>query len=251
MYDITQGLDIVSPSSSIENTRVPFDAGSLRMTEADGLLYIHSCHEMYPANDGLNHQANMNVVIDEESMTKVDSAFEHNGYVSHSFDQFIQTDGEYIYQLDLGDAYPRGVYLQRFSTDPTSSDYESNLMQMPSTTGNNFTGVSLGGFKLSENNCIIAGESYNYWDEDVPGDSVHNIFVNIKDKNLNEIQTVWLTNYVFDDSTRARTPHLAKISENKFMVMWEEKTEYMDNWDISRVSFKYPQNIGDLGNLCL
>ncbi|MBE6855215.1 MAG: hypothetical protein E7501_06185, partial [Ruminococcus sp.] len=29
------------------NTTIPFDAGSLRMDEANGTLYIHTCHEMY------------------------------------------------------------------------------------------------------------------------------------------------------------------------------------------------------------
>lgn len=228
----------VSPTSRVYNTFLPFDAGSLRMTESNGMLYIHSSHLLYTDKYGVNHQSNMHTVIDEDSMTEVECSFNSNdGYVSHSFDQYIQSDDEYIYQLDLGDGSPRGIYLQRFSTDPAASDYKSNLMKIPGLSGDNNTGVSLGGFELSENNCIIAGESFNYWDENARGDSVRNVFVNIKDKDLNEIRTVWLTDYISDDSVRARNPHLIKISENKFMVMWEEETEYKENWDV---------NVGDI-----
>ena len=31
------------------NTNIPFEAGSLRMTETAGKLYCHTCHEMYTA----------------------------------------------------------------------------------------------------------------------------------------------------------------------------------------------------------
>ena len=83
------------------NTSIPFDAGSLRMTETGGQLYVHTCHEMYTSDDGYNHQANMTFVFDTEKM-KINQSYYgvmniDYGYVSHSFNQFIATDGEYIY----------------------------------------------------------------------------------------------------------------------------------------------------------
>ena len=80
------------------NTYAPFEAGSLRMAETEENLYIYTCHKMYTADDGLNHQANMTFVIDKESMSLTDSYYDvmniaQAGYVSHSFNQFIQTDG--------------------------------------------------------------------------------------------------------------------------------------------------------------
>ena len=51
-----------------ENTYEPFCAGSLRMTESAGRLYIHSCHEMYKSADGYNHQANMTFEVNISSM---------------------------------------------------------------------------------------------------------------------------------------------------------------------------------------
>ncbi len=82
------------------NTTVPFDAGSLRMTETNGKLYIHTSHEM---NNG--HQANMTFVIDEETMT-VSSSFYgvwnmNYGYVSHSFDQYTFRQTERISTVSI------------------------------------------------------------------------------------------------------------------------------------------------------
>lgn len=100
-----------------KNTYIPFSSGSLRMTETNGDLYIHTCHLMYKNYKKYHyddhHQANMTFVIHEDDMKEVDSYYgimNHSyGYVSHSFNQFIQTDGKYIYRVDQGDAEPRGI----------------------------------------------------------------------------------------------------------------------------------------------
>ena len=71
------------------NTTVPFDAGSLRMDEYGGYLYIRTCHEMYTNSDGLNHQANLTMAVRQSDMSVTDSYYEvmntDYGYVSHSF----------------------------------------------------------------------------------------------------------------------------------------------------------------------
>lgn len=95
-----------SCSISGVNTTKPFSAGSLRMEEAGGKLYVYTCHEMYADSDGINHQANMLFTIDESSMSLTDSMYDvsnlTDGYVSHSFNQFIKADesGKYIYRVD-------------------------------------------------------------------------------------------------------------------------------------------------------
>lgn len=71
-------------------------------------------HQMFRSSDGLNHQANLQLHLDIDSMTEIYSLYNvsnvgQHGYVSHSFDQYIQSDGEYVYTADLGDAYPRSV----------------------------------------------------------------------------------------------------------------------------------------------
>ena len=56
--------ELASESVYGANTYIPFDAGSLRMTETAGYLYVYTCHEMYASSDGLHHQANMIFVFD-------------------------------------------------------------------------------------------------------------------------------------------------------------------------------------------
>ena len=79
------------------NTYIPFDGGSLRMCEAGDSLLIHTCHEMYGKDDGLHHQANMTYRLSVPEMVVYESNYEvkrieYTGYVSHSFNQFIQAD---------------------------------------------------------------------------------------------------------------------------------------------------------------
>lgn len=145
------------------NTYIPFDAGGLSMTETDGKLYIHTCHEMYQSDDGYHHQANCSFVVNEEDMTLVDSYTGvmnlGEGYVSHSFMQLIRTDGEYIYRVDLGDAYPRGIAFTMTKTGDKLQDPSlyGSLFTIDGNTGYNYTGYSLTGLELSEEYYLVAG----------------------------------------------------------------------------------------------
>ena len=95
------------------NTTIPFDAGSLRMDEYNGYLYVRTSHEMYASGDGLNHQANLTFSLRQSDMEITDSfsgvANTAAGYVSHSFNQFVLVDEDgNIVTMDHGDGYPRG-----------------------------------------------------------------------------------------------------------------------------------------------
>ncbi len=87
------------------------------MAEAGGSLYIHTCHQMYKSMDGLRHQANMTFVVDEGKMEITQNviwvANNSSGYVSHSLNQFVQTDGTHIYRADHGDGAPRGAMISK------------------------------------------------------------------------------------------------------------------------------------------
>ena len=55
-------------------------------------------------------------VVDEIKMSVEHASYrvsDDYGYVGHSFNQYIQSDGEYIYRLDHGDAYPRKMVLTK------------------------------------------------------------------------------------------------------------------------------------------
>ena len=200
------------------------------MTETGGKLYIHTCHEMYDDdNSGYHHQANMTFVIKQSTMKVVDQYYDvmniaQAGYVSHSFNQFVKTDGSKVYRVDQGDAYPRGVYMTSCDVtgDVEDVDYvcafEYNTLKDVSS---NYTGVSVGGFELSEENCLLVGN------EDTEDDADNrNAFVSIIKKDMSMQNTVWLTKYKPTSSRTAATPNITKIHDNMYLVMWEEYSKY-------------------------
>lgn len=212
------------------NTYIPFDAGSLRMTEGNGKLYIHTCHEMYMSSDGLHHQANMTFVVNEESMSEEQSYYDvmniaQAGYVSHSFNQFIRMDGKMVYRVDHGDANPRGISITACKADGdiTKVGYVIPI-SLNRVTGSHYnkTGASVGGFELSADNCLIAGNSVDF-ERDCSDSDVRNVFVSVTGKNFDGNSLKWLTDYTKGSKITVRTPQLVKISDEQFLMLWEEK----------------------------
>ena len=210
------------------NTYIPFDAGSLRMVESDGKLYIHTCHEMYnDEDDPRHHQANMTYVVNEDDMTVEQSQYDvynfSTGYVSHSFNQFIAVDENYVYRVDHGDASPRAVGLSRIRKgDPLTNVDTAYLYGILGGWGDNDTGVSVGGLELSNDMLLVAGNSVDMSDEEnYSAYGNRNIFLVSAYKDSFASRTVWLTSYT-DDSVTVSTPQLVRIGEDQFLVMWDE-----------------------------
>ena len=148
------------------NTTVPFSAGSLRMDEYGGELYIRTCHEMYTSDDGLNHQASLTLCVDQERMTALDSQYDVRnnsvGYVSHSFNQFVLVDQDgNIVTMDHGDAYPRAAVLMKYSTRAGNGKFSgrvsnTTIQAFPGQIGENTTGASLGGLAETDSGYVAA-----------------------------------------------------------------------------------------------
>lgn len=222
------------------NTYIPFDAGSLRMAETGNLLYIYTCHEMYASGDSAHHQANMTFVVNEETMEIAQSYYgvlniAQAGYVSHSFNQFIQTDGTYVFRVDHGDANPRAVSLTRCNVDGDITNI-SYILPFPisGTQGNNATGASIGGFELSSDNCLIVGNSIDQGSYSYNGQ--RNIFVTVTGKELDAGNTVWLTDYTSDSDIMPRTPYIVKLSQEQFLVLWEEYSSQSEKTRVKMVT---------------
>ncbi len=201
------------------NTTIPFAAGSLRMAEDDGKLYIHTCHQMYSG-----HQANMTFKVDQDTMNLDDSMHDvvwfSYGYISHSFNQFIETDGTYIFRVDHGDAYNRGISISKFHKDNSSMKGSYTLpVAFAGEIGDNYTGAAVGGFELGENNCIISYSFVDYYSSYTN----RNIKVSITDKSFNSTKIVDITNYTEEDNIDCLTPQLIKINNNLFLILWEER----------------------------
>ena len=222
-----------SCSISGVNTTKPFSAGSLRMEEAGGKLYVYTCHEMYADSDGINHQANMLFTIDESSMSLTDSMYDvsnlTDGYVSHSFNQFIKADesGKYIYRVDHSESSNymmngsylsvNGITLTKYKADGKSTAVSVSIPVKFDMNKSNYTGASIGGFELGSGNCLIA------YAKDVSSScKTRNVYISVTDELFNGTQNIALTNYSTSSKVTCRTPQLIKINDNLFLVMWEE-----------------------------
>jgi fibronectin type 3 domain-containing protein len=223
------------------NTYIPFEAGNCRMTEYNGLLYVYTCHKMYCDGDDIHHQANMTYVINESDMTLEDSYYDimniSYGYVSHSFNQFIATDGTNIYRVDHGDGYPRGIAMTSttIGDEVISPHVYGTIYGINGEIGDNATGVSVGGMELFDKNVIVAANSVTM-DDNYSADSIRNILIVVQGKTYDYNKTVWLTSYTSSSNVKVCTPQLVKVDDSHFLVMWEEYSIKTGNYSCTKMA---------------
>lgn len=217
------------------NTQIPFIAGTVRFAQDGKWLFIRTCHQMYMSSDGLNHQANVTIQLNTDTMKITDSLFTirnaKEGYMSHSFNQFIDIDNGKIVAIDHGDAFPRYIGIFKYSSDYTTGSFYSKTSTLCTevpifdfsehgTLGNNNTGASVGGFAITSDTYFIVGNSilYNNLDTDV----TRNIFVSTIDKNLSGTAKVTYITHLKEGEGTCSTPHLVKITASQYLVMWTQ-----------------------------
>ncbi len=216
------------------NTVNPFDAGSLRMVEYGGMLYVRTSHTMYKTEDGLNHQSNLTFSVDIERMEVTDefSGIMNIGigYVSHSFNQFITTDGSVLLAADHGDAYPRAAVLIKYSEAAGGETFTGGcehveVLPIKGAVGANDTGVSLGALAVSDTSYLVAGNTVAQ-NGSYSASGVRNIFVTSTDKdNFSSGGTKFhqITNYSQSDNASVSNPHLVKITDDSFLLLFMAK----------------------------
>ena len=213
------------------NTTVPFDAGSARMAAYGNYLMIRTSHEMY-AIDGVNHQANVTIQVDTSTMKITDSFTKvmniNYGYVSHSFNQFIQMENGKIVAVDHGDANPRSIVLVRYPSVVTSSGFTrgisyssackaTDIVAFEGTKGANYTGATVGGFEISDTAYLTAG-SVDI-DSTAKCSAGQDIFIGVVSKSTDAVKVNKITNYTAGQGT-TDTPQFVKIGTNSYMLLW-------------------------------
>lgn len=209
------------------NTYIPFDAGSARMASYGNYLMIRTCHEMYETEDGYHHQANVTIQIDTSAMKVVDSFSDvmnkNYGYVSHSFNQFIQMENGKIVAVDHGDAYPRSAVLIKYPSAVTSTGFTKagcqavDVVSFTGETGANYTGASLGGFEISDTAYLVAGSMDI--DSSARYTAGRNIFIGVVSKDTGDVSINTITDYTSGNGT-TDTPHFVKIGTDSYMLLW-------------------------------
>jgi hypothetical protein len=220
------------------------------MAESGNELTVHTSRLRY-AEDGVNHQSQVTFLIDTDSMTLKEEVEPYqDNHVSHSFNQRVQYDDGVQVLVDHGDAYPRSIVLNKRneSGDRWDKYDELELFTIPGAIGANCTGVTLGGFEVSDNNYLVAINSIDhskvteYTSYTMSGldrderDVI--LLVSAKDnKDTEDVKQIKLTDYV-NRNMLASTPYLVKLPDNKFAVLWEE-FKYYSSYDVTDNGLKY------------
>ena len=207
------------------------------MTHSGDHLLVRTCHEMYKSSDGNNHQSNVTIEVDMPSMTITDSYTGvmnvDYGYVSHSFNQFIKTDGNHIVALDHGDAHPRSAVLVKYNSDFTTgkffpSYYEKggniDVVTYPEYTSGhyNYTGAAIGGFDVSSSSYIVAQSTVDL--DYINTSKTRNVYVSAVSKDLSTNKLNKITSYA-EGTDSASAPQLVKINDNSFLLLWSRDTK--------------------------
>ena len=114
------------------------------------------------------------------------------------------------------------------------------LLQIIGGIGDNYTGVSMGGFELMGDTLITAGSSI-VQDSSVTKapneDTYRNIFVLTMDKDCNSGASFkWITDYKEEDGIRILNPQLIKVKDGCY-IFWEEYYAERDrNFWVTRVA---------------
>lgn len=213
-------------------TKRPFSAGSVVMKESNGLLYVRTTHTVYTG-----HQASAQLVVNPNSMTITDSmTYILNqkktayGEVSHSFAQRMTELRGVMYSLDQGDAHPRSVSIKKFGD---TKGGVSDVLSIGGISGNNKTGVTLGGFESSESagTLISTGATFDQSKFDSCDNmAARNVFVAISTATPALSKLSYLTNYAYNSNRGADLTKLVKIDDTRFLVLWSEMITGSEAW---------------------
>ncbi len=214
------------------NTTIPFRAGSLDMAQSGDILYIMTSHQMYTTSDGLRHQANMGYDIYIPNMQFIRQGYQVGGstyeYVSHSFNQKVIIDGDDVIKVNHGDAYPRSIVLLKVDniagTINMNNTEEVDILSISGEIGNNVTGAALGDVVASSTHYLVSGSSI---DQSLFGSSSQrNIFVGTvpkEDVTQENVSLKWITSHASSGYVSVSAPHLVKISNYRFLLLWKEE----------------------------
>lgn len=217
---------ITSDGSGALSGRVtlPFRAGSPDMTLQGNNLVIYLGRQMYRAGDGLNHQKNLALQVNTNTMASLTERT--LGWVSHSFNQFIEPHGNALVTLDHGDAYPRSAVLGYWGTQDS---WTVDVAEYHGEIGANFTGATVNDLQIDGSTALIVGASHPHSNavRGITGSNytmLRNIYfatVNLSNKS---VKHTWITTtdpnstaYSFGD------PSLVKVSANRYAVLFENQ----------------------------
>lgn len=219
----------------------PFDAGTLRMSEWGSELVIHTSRATYVTGDKVDGESQLTLILDTEDMEVInDLGLYQGGVISNSYNQFVQHDNGVHILVDHGDASPRSVLLRRY--DGGEMYTSVTLFQIPGRRGASCTGVTVGGFEVSESSYLVAVNSVrhdwvdaytDYTLEGLAADERDVVLLSCGKEGLEEpvVEQIVLTDYA-GTGRLGSTPYLVKLAEDRFLVLWEEFAYYESDFGV-------------------
>lgn len=238
----------------------PFEAGGAELLYIDGKLILYTSRTRYTSADGRNHQSNYAAAVDTKTMKAVYEAPAFPKiHVSHSFNQFVESENGRLYFLDHGDAYPRSIVMQSCDLElfineeslwkdskPDSGgwyensegkmmsveDYERTIpketdyFKIKGVSGDNETGVWISNMGLLKESGFISGSATPH-NNPVAGkygdmSSNRNAYIIIFNKNdTSEFKFSWLSKYNPNGKDEVSNVHALKISDTEFAVLYD------------------------------
>lgn len=208
---------------------VPFRSGTVAMVVHQGRLWLHLARQEFKHTDGLNHQSAMVMRLDF-STGKAEYVMRN---ASHSFNQFIVSDGQRLVTVDHGDAYPRGLEVQELhwnDEDPDHSYWDSRSMvpfKFRGKVGANYTGATLNAVTLGSSRVLTAGIAVPHSKavKGVTGSSRKlwpNVHLTSSDPRTGRSTFRWITTY-HPKKTTARVGHLrlTALGKDRFALLYD------------------------------
>lgn len=227
------------------NTTVPFQGGCDFARYQEHLI-VRTARQMYRIG-GKYYLANITLHFNTDTMTEAPSYYDVSkfgcvGYISNSFNQFVavDTDGTVVC-LDHGDYNPRsavlGKFLQPANTDFVGNgkvdcytgfpivEFETLIYDETGYTNPNITGANVGGLEISATSYLTVGSAIDKRSDYRTNES-RNAYLSVTPKDdfsVNSTRTIWFSDFVKEDYKCATNPHLIKISDDRFLIMWDER----------------------------
>ncbi|WP_394834262.1 hypothetical protein LVJ94_47965 [Pendulispora rubella] len=139
-FDVDLDMARAAANADAEPIVSPGTASSARLAVAGNVVALVHGNATEPDGNGTRHQKALSTFLDAGTgaIRNVSSL-----WVSHSFDQRYVADGSDLYEVHLGDAYPRATVLTRVHDG--ASGPEQQVYRIKGATGDNNTFTRLGG----------------------------------------------------------------------------------------------------------
>ncbi len=218
------------------NTAYPFYGCNTDFSEYGDMVYVRMGHMTY---DGRQAVMTMEARNSDNALIRLQSDISSPSYgvYTNTAATFIDASDGMVstadHCLDAPHAIMAGQYSAAADDSFVSWCYRAKALSLPGAAGTETPGTSIGGYGISSQYRLIFGVT-NPYDGSSPN---RNIFIAAVPKNSysdDDVRIAYATGYAYGDVENAMTPYAVKLNNDKFVVIWENRSGYAEtetvNW---------------------